>query len=83
MHDKRYHLHYVFNGGSVMYVCICNGVTERDILQAIDDGAQSVRDLNRELQVGGCCGKCVSVARSVIRSRQDEMLLESCVNAAA
>lgn len=66
-----------------MYVCICNGVTEREIHQAIDQGAQSVRDLNRALQVGGCCGKCVSVALGVIRSRQDQQLLESCVNAAA
>ncbi|TVQ68464.1 MAG: hypothetical protein EA373_10640 [Oceanospirillales bacterium] len=66
-----------------MYVCICNGVTERDIHQAIDEGAQNVRDLNKSLQVGGCCGKCVTVARSVIRSRQDEMLLDACSNAAA
>jgi len=35
-----------------MYVCICNGVTERDIHQAIDEGASSVRDLNKALQVG-------------------------------
>ena len=66
-----------------MYVCICNGVTERDIHQAIDEGAQSVRDLNKALQVGTCCGKCVSVARSVVRSRQDQLLLDACTDAAA
>lgn len=66
-----------------MYVCICSGVTERDIHQAIDEGAQSVRDLNKALQVGACCGKCVSVARSVVRSRQDQLLLDACTDAAA
>lgn len=66
-----------------MYVCICNGVTERDIHLAIDEGAGSLRDLNRSLQVGGCCGKCVSVARDVLRTRQQESLLNSCVDAAA
>lgn len=50
-----------------MYVCICNNVTERQVQQAIADGARSVRDLNRELCVGGQCGKCTCVARKLLQ----------------
>lgn len=51
-----------------MFVCICNNVTERQVQQAIAGGARSVRDLNRELCVGGQCGKCTCVARKLLQS---------------
>jgi len=41
-----------------MYVCICRGVTERHIHEAIARGARTMRELRRELGVAGCCGKC-------------------------
>ncbi|MBV1787317.1 (2Fe-2S)-binding protein [Marinobacterium sp. D7] len=53
-----------------MYVCICNNITERDVKQAIDEGARSVRDLNRELGVGSECGKCTCTAREMIKREQ-------------
>lgn len=53
-----------------MYVCICNGITENQVLEAIDQGARSVRDLNRELGVGSECGKCTCVARKIVRQQQ-------------
>ena len=52
-----------------MYVCICNGITENQVRTAIDQGARSVRDLNRELGVGGECGKCTCVARKIVRQQ--------------
>ena len=30
-----------------MIVCLCKAKTDRDVLQAIDDGAASLRDLQR------------------------------------
>jgi bacterioferritin-associated ferredoxin len=50
-----------------MYVCICNNVTEGQVRTAIDRGARSVRDLNRELCVGSECGKCTCVARQIVK----------------
>lgn len=50
-----------------MYVCICNNITEHQVREAIDQGARSVRDLNRALGVGGECGKCTCIARKMIR----------------
>ncbi|KEA63280.1 Bacterioferritin-associated ferredoxin [Marinobacterium lacunae] len=50
-----------------MYVCICNNITERQIQQAIDEGARNVRDLNRALCVGSECGKCTCTARQILK----------------
>jgi len=47
-----------------MYVCICNNVNERKILQAIADGANSWKKLVRRLKVSTTCGKCKDDARA-------------------
>jgi len=49
-----------------MYVCICNGVTDRDIQEAVLRGARTVKDLRRELGVASDCGKCAGCAREVL-----------------
>ena len=41
-----------------MYVCLCKGITDSQILQAIDGGARSLRALRQELDVMTQCGKC-------------------------
>ena len=50
-----------------MYICICNAVTEREIVGAADLGCRTIEDLRRDLGVGNCCGKCVPEARNVLR----------------
>ena len=58
-----------------MYVCICNGVTDRDIQDAASRGARTVKDLRRELGVASDCGKCASCAHEVLReARRDTAL---------
>lgn len=59
-----------------MYVCICNNVTERQVQQAINEGARSLRDLNRSLCVGSECGKCTCTARQIIQREQSARLDE-------
>ena len=55
-----------------MYVCLCNGVTERDIHEAASRGARTVKDLRRDLGVASDCGKCASCAREVLcEARRD------------
>ncbi|KAA0875034.1 (2Fe-2S)-binding protein [Nitrincola tapanii] len=66
-----------------MYVCICNGITERDVHQAIDQGASSYRELKQNLQVGSCCGKCACFARELLQSRLQGDFASLCVDAAA
>ena len=45
-----------------MYVCVCNAVTERQIRQAINDGARTNGQLRQRLdaeRLCGCCDDCI------------------------
>lgn len=49
-----------------MYVCICKGITDREVQAAIDDGCSSLRELRSELGVASNCGKCAGYARELL-----------------
>jgi bacterioferritin-associated ferredoxin len=49
-----------------MYVCVCRAVTERQIRQAVQGGARSLKDLKQLLDVGRECGLCAPCARTCI-----------------
>ena len=52
-----------------MYVCICEAVTEKEILRQVrEEGVKTVRSLGRA--TGACrqCGKCAADARNLIQS---------------
>ena len=49
-----------------MYVCICNGVTERDILQAAEAGCRSVPELTMRTGAGANCGSCLDMAADIL-----------------
>lgn len=51
-----------------MYICICNGVTEREIRGAAELGCNTLADLSRDLGVATCCGKCEPQARSILNA---------------
>lgn len=51
-----------------MYVCVCNGVTERHVEQAVSNGAKTLRDLRMTLGVASECGRCACFARDCLRS---------------
>lgn len=53
-----------------MYVCNCAGVTERDIHDAVDRGARSVKDLRRELNVAADCCQCACDVKRCLRERK-------------
>ena len=48
-----------------MIICICRGKSERDIMRAIDNGADSVRDLQR-CGIGDQCGSCHNSLRAML-----------------
>lgn len=50
-----------------MYICICKGVTDNKIRQAIANGASSMHEVRSELGVASQCGKCGSAAKQVVR----------------
>jgi bacterioferritin-associated ferredoxin len=49
-----------------MYVCLCNGITEGQIREAVSDGAHSLRELSQCLGVASCCGKCADCVQQVV-----------------
>ena len=50
-----------------MYICVCKAVTEGDIREAVRNGANSVKQLTRELGLGTECGLCVGCANQCLK----------------
>lgn len=48
-----------------MIICICRGKNERDVMKAIDNGATTVRDLQR-CGIGDQCGSCHNSLRVML-----------------
>jgi bacterioferritin-associated ferredoxin len=46
-------------------VCICRGKSERDVMRAIENGAESIRDLQR-CGIGDQCGSCHTSLRIML-----------------
>lgn len=61
-----------------MYVCLCNGVTEREIRQAAQAGCGSMAELTMRTGCGATCGSCVSMACEIL----DESRLDATRNEA-
>lgn len=49
-----------------MYVCVCKAVTENVIHEAVDRGAERMRDLKACLGVTAQCGICACHAKQVL-----------------
>ncbi|GAB6195499.1 (2Fe-2S)-binding protein [Lysobacter xanthus] len=49
-----------------MYVCICNGVTDRDIRQAAEAGCRTMTELTMRTGAGSTCGSCIEMATSLL-----------------
>ncbi|MFC3282785.1 bacterioferritin-associated ferredoxin [Litchfieldella rifensis] len=50
-----------------MYVCLCKGVTDRAIRQAVSDGARSWREVREQTGCADQCGKCAGMGKSITR----------------
>ncbi len=48
-----------------MYVCLCKGITDKQIRETVNQGAQSFREVRRQLDLASQCGKCGALAREV------------------
>ena len=66
-----------------MFVCICNGVTDSQIREALADGATSLEDLHDELGVASQCGSCSEHALSLIHEMQPAMVRDDAMFYAA
>ena len=57
-----------------MYICICNAITERDVRECARRGCGSLDELQVELGVGTCCGRCRPVAKEILDAARPDPL---------
>ena len=55
-----------------MYVCLCLGVTDREITQAIREGACTLTEIMRCSGAGTRCGACKTSIASLVSSARAE-----------
>ncbi len=56
-----------------MYVCLCNGFTDRDVRRCMKACENSVADVYRSLGCAPRCGKCVPLVRDMVKSALSPM----------
>jgi bacterioferritin-associated ferredoxin len=49
-----------------MYVCVCNGVTDRQVREAAENGCRSVAELTMRTGAGATCGTCLDLAAEIL-----------------
>lgn len=50
-----------------MFVCMCYGVTDKQIKNAVEThGAGNMRELKKIITLGSQCGKCIDLAQQII-----------------
>ncbi len=49
-----------------MYVCLCQGITDRQIREAICSGCSSMCELRSRLKVCSDCGKCAGAVEALL-----------------
>ena len=60
-----------------MYVCLCNGLTDRDLAPHTADGRASVAMVYRACGCQPQCGKCVPYVREMLREGSGTALAET------
>ena len=49
-----------------MIVCLCTGANDRDIREAISDGAKTQKQVERACGAGGECGSCHEMVKDML-----------------
>mgnify|MGYP001351577758 CR=1 FL=1 len=52
-----------------MYVCVCNAVTESQVLRAAEEGVRNLRGLQARLGIALECGRCAGHAHGLLRGK--------------
>lgn len=55
-----------------MYVCVCQGITDRAIEESVLNGANSLSDVQDQLGVANACGSCAQMAKEIIRDTKEK-----------
>ena len=50
-----------------MYVCVCNAITDSQVLRAVEEGVRTLRGLQSHLGIALECGRCAGYAQALLR----------------
>lgn len=54
-----------------MFVCLCNGVSEKTIRQVVREGASTIEQVGSCTGAGTCCGCCRSEVAAILLTEGD------------
>ncbi|MBL0709850.1 MAG: (2Fe-2S)-binding protein [Colwellia sp.] len=52
-----------------MYICLCHGVTDTEIENAVENGLETMKQLKSVLKVTSQCGKCCQCTKKVLNRK--------------
>jgi len=56
-----------------MYVCVCYGVSDKQLHHAVESGVRSFEQLQACTGVATCCGACGPCAREILEDKLDSV----------
>ena len=60
-----------------MYVCLCKGITDSQIKDAVYSGATDLRSVRKQLGVMSQCGKCGIMTKQIVEETLDRSAVET------
>lgn len=58
-----------------MYVCLCKGVSDKAIRQAVAEGARSWRDVREQTGCATQCGKCACLGKTIAHDAVEQYVM--------
>ncbi|GAA5315604.1 MAG: bacterioferritin-associated ferredoxin [Candidatus Pelagadaptatus aseana] len=59
-----------------MYVCLCKGITDNQIKDAVFGGASNLREVRKQLGVMSQCGKCGIMTKQIVEETLSDRSVE-------
>ncbi len=56
-----------------MFVCICNAISDKDINQALENGANTPADVYRYCNCSLQCGSCLQTIKNMIPNEKSKL----------
>jgi bacterioferritin-associated ferredoxin len=66
-----------------MYICVCNAVSDRHVIEAVRGGVSSFDELMVELGVATACGSCEDAVRQTLSEQLQRLRIELPLHSAA
>lgn len=56
-----------------MLVCVCHGISDRDITSALEEGVSSFKELRAQSGLATACGQCAQYAKDMLNEKMAEL----------